>query len=58
MIYVTNNLYHFHWKSGQVEEGRGTDPANALTALGYSQGAIPALDYWELIKEPTNETTK
>ncbi len=43
------NLYKFHWRSGGVSEGRGETPADAMNKLGYGQGAVAALDYWELV---------
>ena len=44
------NLYRFHWRDGVIDEGRGSDPADALTKLGFGAGAIAALDYWELVQ--------
>lgn len=48
------NLYRFHWSSGKTTENRGNDPADALTKLGYGAGAVGALDYWELVPEPSD----
>ena len=42
-----DELFRFHWLCGQVDEGRGRDAADALTRLGYGNGALKALDYWE-----------
>lgn len=39
--------YRFHWLDGKVQDGKGKSPADALTRLGYGNGAIKALDYWE-----------
>ena len=47
------NLYRFHWRDGVIDEGRGSDPADALTKLGFGAGAIAALDYWELVQPTT-----
>ncbi len=48
------NTYRFHWRSGPPSEGQGYGPADAMTNLGYGQGAVAALDYWEQI-EMSNE---
>lgn len=51
------NLYRFHWRDGTRNEGYGTDAADAFTKLGFGQGAVPALDYWEaLVGERAGET--
>jgi len=42
-----------HWYSSPDEIVEGDDIAQAMTLAGYSQGALPALDYWEEIKEDT-----
>ena len=39
--------FRFHWRDGIAHVGSGTDPAAALTQLGFGQGALAALDYWE-----------
>jgi len=41
------NKYKFHWLDGKVDESTGDSPADALSRLGYSQGAVAALDYYE-----------
>ena len=43
--------YRFHWRDGKKSEGEGPSAEVALSTLGYGFGAIPALDYWELIEE-------
>jgi hypothetical protein len=42
--------FRFHWLDGKIEEGEGTGVANAFMMLGYSGGAMAALDWWEEIK--------
>ena len=42
-------LYRFHWLGGLVEEGTGVDVADAFSRLGYSAGALAALDYYETL---------
>ena len=41
------NKYRFHWLSGDISEASGKTPAEAFTHLGYGNGALRALDYWE-----------
>jgi hypothetical protein len=41
-------IYVFHWLSGQIDEGSGISPADALNRLGYGGGAVAALDYFEV----------
>ena len=41
--------YRFHWLSGNVDEGEGKTPADALNRLGFGAGAVSALDYYEVI---------
>lgn len=43
--------FKFHWKTGRASIGEGTSPEDAFTHLGYGAGAVPALDYYEEIKE-------
>ena len=47
-----SDLYRFHWLSGDVSEGYGDGPADSLNRLGYGSGALPALDYWEVLDKP------
>ena len=46
-----NKTFEFHWLTGEVETHRGRTPAEALTLAGYSQGALPALDYWKEVDQ-------
>lgn len=39
--------YRFHWKDGSISRGKGSTPEEILSKLGYGQGALGALDYWE-----------
>lgn len=41
--------YRFHWIDKKVQEFEGDNPADALNKAGYGQGALRALDYWEII---------
>lgn len=43
--------FKFHWLDHTVSIGKGTNATDAFTKLGYSSGAIRALDFWEEIKE-------
>lgn len=43
--------FRFHWRDGSTNEGPGTDAADALNRLGFGAGALPALDYWEALRE-------
>jgi hypothetical protein len=43
--------YRLHWKDGKTEDGEGANEAEALSKLGYSSGAVAALDFWEPIEE-------
>jgi len=47
--------YRFHWLDGRTEEGKGSNVADAFTHLGYSQGALAALDWYEEVKESSGE---
>lgn len=40
------NTYTLFWLTGKSELVTGDDIANAMTLAGYSQGAIPALDFY------------
>jgi len=53
---MSDNLYKFHWRGSPPSEGRGDSPADAMNKLGYGQGAVAALDYWEFI--PENQIVK
>jgi len=44
-----------HWRTGPSEEVYGNDITHALNRTGYGQGALPALDYWEEVKEETSD---
>lgn len=50
------NLYRFHWRAGPPNEGYGDTPEDAMNRLGYGQGAIAALDYWELVQPGLDST--
>lgn len=41
----------FYWLDGTVEESSAGNVVDAFTKLGYSAGAMAALDYWEEKKE-------
>jgi hypothetical protein len=43
--------YRFHWKDGDFVDGMGTTPEEALRDLGFGQGSVGALDYWEILEE-------
>ncbi len=45
------NKYKFHWQGGRIDDGAGDSPADALSRLGYGQGALAALDYYETFGE-------
>lgn len=51
--YTDDKLWRFTWKGGKAETGYGRDSADAFTRLGYGNGAIAALDYFERVNEPT-----
>lgn len=42
--------FKFYWLSGRIEEGEGTDVADAFTRLGYGAGAAAVLDYYEEVE--------
>ena len=44
-----------HWKDGQDETVEGPDIAVACMRAGYSGGAISALDYYDEVKEESEE---
>ncbi len=48
---MSEKTYRFHWRSGEPDDGSGSNPADALTRLGFGAGAIAALDYWELLPD-------
>jgi len=52
------NLYRFHWRGGPPSEGQGDSPADAMNKLGYGQGAVAALDYWEKIELSNKKTMR
>ena len=46
--YSDDKLYRFHWRgTGGPQDGYGRDVADAFNRLGYSAGALAALDYYE-----------
>jgi len=47
-----------HWRRGANEKAYGDDIAQAMNNLGYGQGALPALDYWEEIKDGNESDRK
>ena len=51
--YPDDQKYCFHWLSGKKEYGYGSDPAEAMTRLGYGSGALRALDYYSTVDEST-----
>jgi hypothetical protein len=44
--------YKLVWKGSPEQIVRGPDIATAMNNAGIGHGALPALDYWEEIKEP------
>lgn len=40
------NTYTLYWLSGKREIVQGQDVAKAMTNAGYSNGAVPALDFY------------
>lgn len=52
MPYEPLPRFRFHWRDGSLCEGQGENAADAMLRMGYSEGAVPHLDYWEL-REPT-----
>ena len=45
----------FHWLDGKVDVGCGYSVSNAFSRLGYGGGAIRDLDYFEEVKETSND---
>lgn len=43
--------FRLHWWDGKVEEVHGNNIADACMKAGIGAGALPALDYWEEIKD-------
>ena len=43
--------FRFHWLGGDTTDGPGMNAADAMTRLGYGQGAMAALDYWETLPD-------
>lgn len=43
--------FKLHWLHGKPEIVESTDIADACRRAGIGNGAIPALDYWEEVKE-------
>ena len=44
--------FRLHWLHGKVQVVEGDDIADACRKAGIGNGALPALDYYEEIKEP------
>jgi hypothetical protein len=44
--------YTLYWLTGQSEVVQGKNPAEAMTAAGYSSGALRALDFYASGDEP------
>lgn len=42
--------FTFHWKDGTSDSAEGDTVEQAFTSLGYGNGAIPALDYYEQVR--------
>ncbi len=40
-----------HWKNSDCQVVYGHDIADAVNKAGIGNGALPALDYWEEVKE-------
>lgn len=43
--------YKFYWLDGETEIIEGYDAVDAFNRAGIGRGALPALDYYEEIKE-------
>lgn len=43
--------YIVHWKTGAPTEIEGPDVQTAFALAGIGGGAVPAIDYWEEVKE-------
>ena len=43
--------FKFHWLDGTVQVGKGVNVADAFTHMGYSAGAIRALDWYEILPD-------
>jgi hypothetical protein len=43
---MKKNTYTLYWKTGQRELVSGNNVAEAMTLAGYSNGAVPALEFW------------
>ena len=44
-------VYRFFWLDGKIDEHEGENAADAISKLGYGQGALRALDYWKIKEE-------
>ena len=54
-------MFRFVWRDGKTSEGPGAGSgiqgaSDAINRLGYGQGALAALDYWEEIPEKEDAT--
>jgi hypothetical protein len=45
------NTYLLHWRDKTTNEVQGNDIADAFTKAGFGRGALPALDYYEQLRE-------
>lgn len=45
---MSMSTFTLYWKTGdrQVISNKGKNIADAMTLAGYSNGAVPALDFW------------
>ena len=50
--------YKLHWKHREVEIVEGNTPAEAMNNAGIGAGALPALDYYEEIKNEVEKKTE
>ena len=51
-----DKMYRFHWFDGKINEGAGSNVADAFTRLGFGRGALPALDYYEEVESEAKQT--
>lgn len=52
-------LYRFYWRfNDKPVQGRGINPADAFTRLGFGAGAVRVLDYYVELKEPECPTCR
>lgn len=48
---MDEKVFKFHWLDGKTEIGKGSSVSIAFMSLGYSGGALRALDYYEEEKD-------